>query len=173
MDEERTRTRFRIEQRQPLSPRRVKHRAARFGVRGCRCGGNDKLRQLRLREPGADRRLAARKLRAQLADVARFGEEDALRPRSDDCRAATDGNNSVGVERTQHLDARQHGGKRRVRFDTVKDASAAIAQRLRHQPHTIRVMGERLAAEHDGSAAVEPIQLGGEVLQAVSAAVDA
>jgi hypothetical protein len=34
-------------------------------------------------------------------------------------------------------------------------------------------MGERLAAEHDGSAAVEPIQLGGEVLQAVSAAVDA
>ena len=77
MDEERARARFRIEQRQPLPQCRVEDCATRFGVRGGRCGGNYQLRQLRLREPGADRRLAVRKLRAQFADVARFREKDA------------------------------------------------------------------------------------------------
>ena len=60
-----------------------------------------------------------------------------------------------------------------MRFYAVKDASAAIAQCLRHQPHTIRVTRERLAAEHDGAAAGEPVQLGGQVLQAVRTAADA
>jgi hypothetical protein len=34
-------------------------------------------------------------------------------------------------------------------------------------------MRERLAAEHDGAAAGEPVQLGGQLLQAVRAAADA